>query len=817
MVARLKSVVRSLRFDFLCIGIFYGITLFIFKDEVFNGKAMYQSDMFSFYAITQQTREWSTKNKSPIYWQYNMFSGMPSYTTYTGEMSSLTGFVHDALGGFLPLSAGTFFRLLLCAYTSLRLMSISWLISLIVSVGFAFFSYNPIIITAGHITKTWTIAYSIPFLAGLFIMLENRQVMKGGILLIFSSIMIFGGGHPQIHYYAMMASGIMFLIYGIYYITRKEVKFVMICLGIFIVGNALGFLANIRHYYYLMEYLPFSTRGEPLLASEKQQKTKGLDIDYLTAWSAEPSELLTLIIPDFKGGESSPIARYKPESMDDVPPSYRSFVGNFSAYFGDMSFTSGPFFMGVIYILLFTLFIVYRWGKPVSIAFLVISLVALILGMGKYVMPITELMIRYFPFYSKFRAPSTIFVLLFFPVIAGSSILTDEIRTKKETINTLGKKVFAVIVPFLVLMFIAYVFNSAIHGKYLREEEISFFNSLPASQKEQYSELISYIEMARRDISQSSIIRSLLWLIGSGIFILAFVKNFLPSRYVFVVPLIASFELIFFSSRYFKEAQFIDIDRTLKSYFAPSPAELNTIFKDTSYFRVWYVDERLDRSLYATYNYNSVGGYSAAKMRRYQHIIEKYLSGGSPIVLNLLNVKYIIKNRGENTRERDVILNTESFGPVWLSDSLIVADTPDDELDKLSQIHNSRIAVIHKDEMKYIKEEPHIEAGDTAYLIYRSPHNLKYNVNVSKGSLVVFSEIYYPPLWTCYLDGVETPHFRVNYLLRGVFVPPGNHTIEFVCHQKFYLPLWIIENIAVIIFIFISIWITLRIAKLTSP
>lgn len=808
---KLIKVIDLLKMDVLSVlGLYVGCIL-LFKDEVIGGKFMYQSDMFIFYAVSDKMLKWQEKEGKPLYWHYNMFSGMPSYVTNTGEASSISDFIHKAIGGFLPISASTFFRYLFCSYLSLRFLGIKIIYALIGSILFGFFSHNVIILTAGHITKAWTLAYSSLVMSGMLRLLLTKDIIQGGIILLLGGILMFGGGHIQIAYYTLIACGIFWLVFAIWFIWKEKNIKIPIFSGILLsLSVGLGILSHARHFYYLREYMPYSIRGEPILQEEIQQKTKGLDIDYLTAFSSDLQDIFVFVMPDFRGGESSPIGIYKSSLLKNVPIPYRNLVAQFPSYFGGAPFTAGPFFIGITCMLLFILFLIFNYSTPLRISILILFVFAFLVSLGKNFMILTHFLINYLPYYSKFRTPSMIASITLFPIVFAIFYFIQHYLTKvHEMQESMFRKTLYVVGGLATFCIIGYLFNESINGDVIRSDEKYLLEQM-SQQKEEIGRLFQEVAKIRIEISKQSVFRALFFLGICSLFLIGIFKQILRGKTILIFAFLPLAEVITFSWRYLNEAHYIDLENTLHKQLGPSYQEASIILQDTSYFRVWDTSERLDRAVSSPYKYNSIGGYSAAKLRRYQHLIEKYLSNGNNEVLNMLNVKYIIHKKNER-EEPTVILNKETYGPAWLVDSIYIALSPDEELNALGKLPLKSVATTSSEFASIIKKTKFTKGpNDTIYLVKFAPDKITYKAQLTQNSFAVFSEIYYPPLWNLFVNGEKKDYIRVNYVLRGVELPPGNYMIEFICKHPYASILYLVENIAFIITIGIYIGIILK-------
>jgi hypothetical protein len=700
-----------------------------------------------------------------IYWIDNAFGGMPTFQLGAKFAYDILSPIH-MLFRFIPRPAHTLFLYLLTMYILLMVLKIPWRISVLGSIAFAFSTYLLIILQVGHNTKALAISYIPLVVAGLFL-LKQHKLLPGFLVSLVAISLQIRANHYQMTYYMLILLGIYFIVYLIYSYRNNDVKDFLKYMGIFILAGILSLGLNAPNILSTYDYSKYSTRSQSELklnpdGTEKQIST-GLDYDYITQYSYGVFESLNLIAPRIQGGASSEDLGedsdlYKFLIDNNVPkPQADSFIKSVPTYWGSQPILEAPAYIGasVVFLFILSLFVVkgpFKWWLLISFV------LSLLLSWGKNFPLLTNFFIDYIPFYNKFRAVSSIQVILEFAVPLLSVIGLNKFLADSELKNI--KRSFAIFsVPLILLIVISGSFSFV--GLY----DDYYLNGYG-------QEIFNQIIEERKNIFNQDILRALL--IGGIVFFILRFSKLIGRNYTFIiVSIIVFIDLFTVNNRYIDKELFID--KSINTY---QLTEIdNEILTDTLDYRVFNLSTGLSNASSAYYH-NALNGYHAAKLRRFQEYYDYLNFHDNEKLFNSLNVKYLI---GKDEQNQDLLYeNPDALGNAWSVDSLIVLNNPDELLSKLKDTDISKVALglkntIPKDLPKSFDSEDLIKIEK----IKNSSSNLIYNYNSLSDQLIVFSEIYYPSGWEVYIDGEKSNYFDINYLLRGMLLPKGKHTIEF--------------------------------------
>lgn len=781
--------------------LFMALSMFYFSPVVLDGKTLQQGDTQKFVGMAQELLNYDTKdNKDIIAWQGNMFSGMPSYhTTVIGAPSNNLSFVGKVLS-FLDYSCVRMvFIGLVCFYILMYVMGVRRWLAVAGAIAFAFASYNIIILEAGHITKAYVIAYMPLVLAGMFLLFK-KSYLWGVVLFTFGVAMSINENHLQITYYLVLLCLFLFLGYTFYTIKEKRIRDLIVTSGIMLGCVVLAVLPNAANIYANLEMSKTSTRGATELTTttaDGEKISSGLDKDYAFEWSYQKRELLTLLIPNAYGGGS--VGTLGPDSeLYKAMKAQGAQVGKdvqTYTYWGDKLFTSGPVYFGalVCFLFVFGMFVIrspYKWWLFGGALFLTF------LALGKYMDWFNDFIFHYLPQYNKFRTVEMALVIpgLVFPVIAiwGVKELVagnvDEKLVKKGMIGALaiagGLCLIVWLMPNLLLDF-----RSSLDARYQFPDW--YYNALL---------------MDRASLASADALRSLIFILaGAGLLFLYWKAK---DKKTMTVVLSAGIAVLFLADLWTVDKRFVNEDDFVKEKphetYKPSVAD-NDILKDTDpSSRVLNLNNPFQETS-TSYFHKSIGGYHAAKLRRYQELIDHNLQvevgsiitslqkaqsiedifgalASSP-ALNMLNTRYIIYNP-----EQPPIKNPYAYGNAWFVSDVKIVENADAEIAALNNIDPLKTAIIDKRFESEIKGFMP-SADSTAKIVQTSykPNRLKYTSETTSDQLAVFSEIYYQPGWRATVDGQPAPHFRVDWTLRGMIVPAGKHEIVFEFYPEAYV------------------------------
>ncbi len=812
------------------IVIFIVLTLGYFS-PVLKGKVIIQSDMVSVQGMAKETNDFRDQYHSEALWTNSMFGGMPAYQISMRYPNNLVQYVRAAFNMWLPLPANIVFVNLMGFFILLLILKIDPWLSIMGAIAFAFSAYNIIIIDAGHITKAFAIGYIPLVFAGVILVNRGKYLLGGALTALFLGVEL-NCNHVQITYYMFLFLGVYLGIEWIERIKQKEYKEIFKSIGVFAIAGILAVGCNINNLWNTADYAAVTIRGASELTSEKGNKTSGLDKDYATQWSMGKAETMTLMIPGFKGRSSSMgVGESKSalKAMDsqirkdiaenpqlaDVYPKIRENVANKSQYWGDQPFTMSPY-SGAIAVFLFVLGLFIVEGH-MKWALLIGTIFSILLSWGKNFMPLTEFFLDYFPMYNKFRAVSMILIIAEFtiPLLAilaiDKLIKTPDLFTKKIKLAFVKTEISvkkAFFISFGLtggLSLIFYLLPSLTdffgEGEYNKiYDQIAKGNGADIAQK-----FMDNLEIARISLFKAGAIRSFFFtLLGASTLWLFFKSKITKTVLILIMTLLIFIDLVPVARQFVNEKNFKS-KQEAKVPFPLSPADTEILQdKDPSY-RVLNVAVNTFNESGTSYYHKSVGGYHAAKLRRYQDLIDAHIQNSiqniintlrsnpndsslratfqKQGVLNMLNTRYIIYNK-----DASPLQNRYALGNAWFVKDVKTVRNADEEIKAVGEINPGYTAVVderYKNQLEGFTVNG--DASGTIKLLEYKPNDLKYESNAGSELVAVFSEIYYSKGWNAYIDGELKPHFCANYVLRAMRVPAGKHLIEFKFEPAVYI------------------------------
>ncbi|GIV34076.1 MAG: membrane protein [Chitinophagales bacterium] len=748
-----------------------------------EGKKMAQHDMIQAYCMQGELNKYLEMDGRERLWTNAMFSGMPAYQIRVGYPKNVFTVILQAIRWLFIEEVHLMFLLLAGTYIALYVLTANIWVSVIAAFGFALASFNIISIDAGHITKVRAIALIAPCLAAVITAFNGRMI-AGASLLAFCLGLQIRFNHPQITYYTLLVAGVFVVFLFIRNITQGSWAVTLKSSGLLVGAILLAISSNLTQILTTREYARETIRGDESELTSKRQETPrgGLDKDYAFSWSYGVAESFTLIVPYFMGGASSePLGDDSNLARRGVP---KRNLAAIPTYWGDQPFTAGPTYFGIIMVFLF-LFGMFLIKEPLlRWMFLAAALLTLMLSWGKNFMFLSQLFFDYVPLYNKFRTPSMILSvtnsivvltggIALARLVSGSFERSEVLRALKFGAGSLG----GLLLLLIVFAPVFFDFSGPIDAR-LRE------NGWPVD-----ALIKDRIALMRNDAFRSLVF---LTLAAGAIFLWATEKFKTWQTMVLLGSLILA-DQWWVSHRYLNADDYIS-RQEYNRYFSPSQAD-RMILQDTTYYRVLDLSSGDPfRSAEASRFHKSIGGYHAAKLRRYQELIEEQilpniynLSKGFTNeyipVLNMLNTKYII------TQDQSVRVNPHALGNAWFVKEIKIVPDADEEMRALSSFDPAATAVVNA---RFQERAGNLRITYDSAAVIRltsyDPDRLTYVSEASSGQFAVFSEIYYNDHkgWYAYIDGKEVPYVRVNYVLRGMYIPPGRHTIEFVFKPKSY-------------------------------
>ena len=782
------------------------VLTFGYFTPLMKGKVIEQSDMMQNKGMSKEIVDFREKYNSEPLWTNSMFGGMPAYQIAIRYPSNLVTPIRNAFMLGFPTPANMVFSYLIGFFILLLVLKVDPWLSIVGAIGFGFSAFFFLIIDAGHNTQALAIAYMAPVFSGVILVCRGKYLLGAAVLGLFSALELLCN-HPQVAYYLILFLMIYVIFEWIARIRAKEYNHIFKSLGIFIVVGALAVGCNITNLWNTYEYAKSTIRGPSELTSDKSNQTSGLDKDYATQWSMGTTETMTLMIPGFKGSSSSIRIGETKSALKDVDPNMRENVASGTQYWGDQPFTSSPY-SGAIIVFLFVLSLFIVPGR-IKWALLSITIFSILLSWGKNFMWLTDLFLDYFPGYNKFRAVSMILVMaeVAFPILAvlamDKIIKSKDLFKQKINLKFINKEISvqtAFFISFgltggLSLLFYLMPSLTTFFGA---GEYNKIFDSVSKSNgAELAQQYVDNIEIARKALFKGDVIRSFFFITLAAAAIWLFVKSTInKSILIPILAVLVLFDLSLVDKRYLNDKNFTS-KQDAKTPFAQTKADLAILQDQDPDYRVLNMTVNTFNDASTSYYHKSIGGYHAAKLRRYQELIDAHIQNAlqdilstlksNPTdssvkatlarqgVLNMLNTKYIIYNT-----DAEPIQNTFTLGNAWFVSKITLAQNADEELKLVGQINPATTAVVdNRYESQIEGFAPKTDPTATIKLTEYKTNVLSYQSNSTTEQLAVFSEIYYKDGWNAYVDGQLTPHFAADWVLRAMRVPAGKHTIEF--------------------------------------
>ncbi len=795
----MSAFFRRYGFDILVVVLFAAVSFAYFMPADIEGRILYRHDSSAGRGAGQEQQEFLEKTGERTRWTNSTFSGMPTYQTAPSyDSTDLLTKVMNAYHLWLPENVWYVFAYLLGFYILLRAFDFRKELAALGSIIWAFSSYFFIIIAAGHIWKVMALAYLPPMIAGVVYAYRGKYTAGFLLTAVFSAFEV-KANHVQMTYYYLFVVLFMVIAYLVEAIRRKSLKQFGKATAVCAAGAAIGICINLSSLYHTWQYGKESMRGASELVKKNadNQTSGGLDRDYITAWSYGVDETWTLLVPNAKGGASVPMAANE-KAMAKANPEYYNFYQQLGQYWGDQPGTSGPVYVGAFVVMLFilSLFIVKGAMKWALLAATVLSI---LLSWGHNFMPFTDFFIDHVPMYSKFRTVASILVIAEFtiPLLAmmGLKKIIEEPDLLKEKKKWVG-------VSFVLSAGLCVVFAlvpSLVNADFFSQNELEQLNRIA----QQGPEASAYIAGFKYDLAnvRSSIFVADCWrsffviVIGCLVLLLYSLRKLSVRWTVGIMAVLCLVDMWQVNKRYLNDGMFVEKSQR------EQPQEMTETDKailqdETLDYRVLNLASNTFNENETSYYHKSIGGYHAAKLHRYQDMIEYHISpemqklsgavmaaGGDMMkvngdslfpVLNALNTRYFILplQNGQTVPLR----NPYAYGNAWFVDKIKYADNANGEMDAIAKLDLRHEAVADKKFQKVLGDAVGQDTLSIVTMKDYKPNELTYEVNSGKGGIVVFSEIYYPG-WTATVDGKDAELGRVDYILRALNLPAGKHDV----------------------------------------
>jgi len=737
---------------------------------VLQGKQIFQSDIVQYTGMAKEQNDFRATDDVEPYWTNSAFGGMPTYQLGAKYPHDYIGAIDDVLR-FLPRPADYLFLYFLGFYGLMLVLKADPLKAFFGALAFGLSTYLIIILGVGHNAKAHAIAYMPLVIAG-FILVFQKKYILGGLITLFVTALEINANHFQMTYYLL----IFLLILSAYFIYQqvkeKEYKSLLYSFGILAAAGILAIGANATNLLATSEYADFSIRGKSELTfnpnGSKNETTSSMSKDYITEYSYGVMESFNLIAPRLFGGSNNE-AVGKDSNMYEfmigqgVPEDQvTDFVSGMPTYWGDQPIVAAPAYIGIVvfFLAILALFIDKRKIKYV---FLSGSIVALVLSWGKNFPVLTDFFIDYVPMYDKFRAVSSIQVVLelCFPVLAIMGLQSFFKLDKKLQWKALYETTILGLGIILIL--------------FLSKSMFSFSGGNDAYFQESYGpEFVNALKLDRMSLYSADLLRSGFFIVLTAGVLWLFIKDrFAQNTAIIIVGLLMVSDLFFVDKKYVSGKDFVSGSQ-VQVPFQESPSDAE-ILKDTANYRVFEVGDIMGAR--ASYFHKSIGGYSAVRPRRMQQLIDYQISKNNIEVLNMLNVKYVIQKDKEG--KEFPVSNPAVNGNAWFVSQVKLVNSADEEMKALDSLDSKNVAVVNSKDFEIKNTAFAKDSSATITLENYKPNYLKYVSNNSNEGLAVFSEMYYGKGWNAYIDGKSADHIRVDYVLRALNVPAGKHTIEF--------------------------------------
>ena len=791
----------------------FAVISWVYFYPVTQGKRVKQHDMEMHKGMAQELTQYRESTGETALWTNSAFSGMPAWNISAPQKTNLFQYVHKVLSIGLPSPLGSVFISMLGFFILLLVLDVGVWVSALGAIAYGFTSYLYIIIGAGHNAKAVAMAYMAPVIAGVLLTYKGKYLWGLVLTAIAASLELYAN-HLQITYYLILILVVIVIAEFISDIRQKKLlHFVKASLMLVLVA-VISVLTFSTKLYANYEFGKETTRGKPVLTSNESNQTKGLDRDYITQWSYGKGETWSLMIPNAKGGASAYIGKQNPV-LEKADRQFKDSIAQSNAYWGDQPGTSGPVYVGAIVVFLFVLGALTVKGK-LKWALLIATVLSILLSWGKNFMGFTNFFLDYIPGYDKFRAVSMTLVIaeVTMPLL-GFLGLAEMVKSPENAKKNMTKFFIALgVTAGFCLLF--YVMPKTFFN-FLSQEEAKQFASMSAGKDGAiYAQFASQLEDVRVAIFRKDALRSLIFIILAAVPLFLYVKGKLKAVPAFVIlAALILVDMFPIDKRYLNNDNFIDKAKFDKPFVA-SPANQYILNDKALSYRVADITRDMFNDASTCYFHKSIGGYSGAKLRRYQDVITQYLGPGlnrlrsaktaedmarqlaQQEVLNMLNTKYVIFNPQSQPFE-----NPFAYGNAWMVNDVQIANTPNDEFNALATSDLHRTAIIGKEfEQEVASYRPQAEDGSITLTDYK-PNQLTYSFSASENKLVVFSEIWTSKGWTMRIDGEEKPILRADYLLRAAMVPAGQHEIVMRYEPKIWKVggiVSLVSSLAIILF-----------------
>ena len=810
--------------DVLAVVFFAVLAFAYFYPADVQNRVLHQSDVSAGMGMGEEASQYYHKTGERTRWTNSLFSGMPTYQISPSYKSTdLLSKVEDAYHLWLPDNVWYLFVYLLGFYIMLRAFDFRQQLAALGSILWAFSTYFLIIIAAGHLWKVMALAYLPPMIGGIVLAYRGKYLWALIVTALFAALEVHAN-HVQMTYYYLMVILLMILAFLVEAILKKEYMHFVKATGVCLVGGLLGVMVNLSNLYHTWEYSKETMRGKSELvkANAENQTDGGLERSYITDYSYGIGETWSLLVPNVKGGTSMHLL-FDDENARDAIKNVSINVGEgqmmpapqvfdylrqnglyFTQYWNDnmeegANGTMGPVYVGAFVLMLFVLCLLICYRQPLTWGLLAATILSIMLAWGKNFMGLTDFFIDHMPMYAKFRAVESILVVAEFTIPLMAMMALKELVERRNNLKSqtsILKSQTSILIAFALtggMALLFYLMPTTFFDFYTNAESDLFHQILPPASADALLEALS---KARQAVFTADCWRSfLIILIGTLVLLIYQAKKLKTWMMVVLLLILCLVDLWTVNRRYLNPNDTNQFVKKVDLQQIRPMTEADRRIKDdpTLYYRVLNLAGNLFNENETSYYHKSIGGYHPAKLRRYQELIERYISNqteaarqsiqnfygdltqvnGDSIwnVLNMLNTRYFLL-----ASQNIEVQNPYAYGNAWLVDEVKYVDNANQELDALGQVNLRHTAVADKQFQQVLGETAQQDSLSTVELTAYEPNQLTYNVNSSKGGILVFSEIYYPG-WTATVDGQDVEIGRVNYVLRAIHIGGGKHQV----------------------------------------
>ena len=797
---------RKLITFIVCVVAIAAVAFAFFYPDAMQGNELRQHDMQQGIANSHEVAQYAATGDTPR-WTGSLFSGMPTFQIAVKYPSTrLFGWVNTVMGLGLPSPSSLLAMMMIGFFILLVAMDMKWYIALIGAIAYGLSTYFIIIIGAGHIWKFIVLAYVPPTIAGVILCYKGRYLL-GGALAAFFAMMQIAGNHVQMSYYFLYVIVGVVIAYGVMAYRNKAMKAWCKATGVLAVAAVFAVVANMPNLYSTYEYSKETMRGrhsELTQPGSADQATSGLDKDYITQYSYQPSETFSLLIPNIKGGASARPAKgqFTMMNLSDLPDAggygqmEQQYLSYMSQYFGDPEGTNGPVYVGALIFALFLMGCVIVKG-PMKWALLALTVFSIVLAWGKHAMTFTDIMLAVAPMYSKFRTVESILVIAEFTMPLLAVMALQQIVTTPDCYARYRKPLFWCFGITLALCVLGYI-APGIYGSAITDNDRMIDGYITSSLVQQgydsatargfslsNPDIYAAVEGLRYGLVSADAMRSLIFVALGGLVLLFFMRGKLKrAAAVAVVGILVLADLYGVNKRYLSHDSFAPKELTVGDPIAMTPADRQILADTAMNYRVMDIPRFFSSD--PSYYHKTIGGYHAAKLTRYQDMIDRHLSNftkGTQTdadwnVLNMLNARYVVGMDGS------ALYNPEAMGNAWWVENVAYVDGADQEMARLGEIDPARAAVADKRFRSVLGDGAPVAQGDTIYETSYAPDRLTYRARSANGGVAVFSEVYFPWGWDVTIDGKPAELGRVDYVLRALRIPAGEHVVEMTFDPK---------------------------------